>query len=277
MKKLLSIAFVLFCVPVFLSASRPSSPAGPGAKDADLGVVCGRFVRSVLPADDAALKDVHAKSFIYAAALGADGSWDDIKYTDDARSVWRNGEHLNRLLVMAKEARAVRNGGHPDTALEGKILLALKWWTDHDYQNPNWWWNEIGVPELMGEIGTLLGPQLPDDQRAKVVTIMKRSDWHKLMVGTSPWTGANLTWSTGIGIVRGCIENEATPVDEGFKRMFEEIEIEPQPKDGMQQDYSFHQHGVQLYNGGYGLDFANDVGRFVSYSWGTRFQIPKTA
>jgi chondroitin AC lyase len=43
----------------------------------------------------------------------------------------------------------------------------------------------------------------------------------------------------------------------------------------MQQDYSFHQHGVQLYNGGYGLDFSNDVGRFISYSWGTRFQIPE--
>ena len=205
---------------------------------------------------------------------GADGSWADIKYADDARSVWANGEHLNRLLVMAKAARVARNGGHPNEALEAKILLALKWWTDHDYQNPNWWWNEIGVPELMGEIASLLGPQLPDDARAKVVTIMKRSDYHKLMVGTSPWTGANLTWSTGIGVVRGCLENDAAFVAESFTRMFEEIEIEPQPKDGMQQDYSFHQHGVQLYNGGYGLDFANDVGRFISYSWGTRFQIP---
>ena len=259
------------CAPVCCFAVQPAV----ATNDADLGVVCGRFVRSVLPGDQAALTDVHAKSSAYAAALGADGSWDDIKYADDARSVWANGEHLNRLLVMAKSARVARDGGRPDEALEGKILLALKWWTDHDYQNPNWWWNEIGVPELMGEIGTLLGPQLPDDQRAKVVMIMKRSDWHKLMVGTSPWTGANLTWSTGIGIVRGCIENDSTPVDEGFRRMFEEIEIEPQPKDGMQQDYSFHQHGVQLYNGGYGLDFANDVGRFVSYSWGTRFQIPE--
>ncbi len=47
-----------------------------------------------------------------------------------------------------------------------------------------------------------------------------------------------------------------------------------QPEEGIEQDYWFHQHRTQLYNGGYGLDFANDVGRFVSYSWGTRFQIP---
>ena len=265
------------CAPVGSFASQPAGAgmnANSASADADLAVVRERFVRSVLPVGEDAVAEVNAASRKYAATLGADGSWGDIRYTDDARSVWANGEHLNRMLVMAKAARVARDGGHADDALEGKILLALKWWTDHDYQNPNWWWNEIGVPELLGEIGSLLGPQLPDDARAKVVTIMKRSDWHKLMVGTSPWTGANLTWSTGIGIVRGCLENDATPVEEGFQRMFEEIVIEPQPKDGMEQDYSFHQHGVQLYNGGYGLDFANDVGRFVSLSWGTRFQIP---
>ncbi len=266
-KSLLFVLALLFTSAVSLAAQSAST-------DPDIAVVRDRFVRSVLPVGDAAIEEVVAASRKDAEALQADGSWSDIKYTDDARSVWANGEHLNRMLVMAKAARVARNGGHADEALEGKILLALKWWTDHDYQNPNWWWNEIGVPELMGEIASLLGPQLPDDARAKVITIMKRSDYHKLMVGTSPWTGANLTWSTGIGVVRGCLENDAAFVAESFKRMFEEIEIEPQPKDGMQQDYSFHQHGVQLYNSGYGLDFADDVGRFVSFSWGTRFQIP---
>ncbi len=272
MNKLLTFVFVLLLAAP--ASSRASQPAGQAGSDADLATVRDRYIRSVLPVGDAAIEAVNADSRKYASALGADGSWADIKYVDDARSRWMNGEHLNRLLVMAKAARVARDGGHPDEALEGKILLALKWWTDHDYQNPNWWWNEIGVPELLGEVGSLLGPQLPDDARAKVVTIMKRSNWKKLMVGTSPWTGANLTWSTGITVVRGCLENDPVPVEESFKRMFEEIVIEPQNKDGLQQDYSFHQHGVQLYNGGYGLDFANDVGRFISYSWGTRFQIP---
>jgi chondroitin AC lyase len=280
MNKLLPFALALFCGPMFAFAMRPvgsnaaqTAPAA-GSADADLVVVRDRLVRSVLPVGDAAVEAVRARSITYAAALEADGSWSDIKYTDDARSVWATGDHLNRLLVMAKAARVARNDGHPNEALEAKILLALKWWTDHDYRNPNWWWNEIGVPELTGEIGSLIGSQLPDDARAKIDAIMKRSDWHKPMVNTSPWTGANLTWSTGIEVVRGCLENDPAPAAEGFKRMFEEIEIMPQPKDGVEQDYSFHQHGTQLYNGGYGLDFANDVGRFVSFSWGTQFQIP---
>ncbi|HEV2487968.1 MAG TPA: polysaccharide lyase family 8 super-sandwich domain-containing protein [Terracidiphilus sp.] len=273
MTKLLSLVLALLCAPVILSASQPANPTtgqeatAAASQGTDLAVVRDRFVHAVLPVGDSAIEQVNAASRKYAAALQTDGSWSDINYTDAARSVWVNADHLNRMLVMAKSARLARNGGHPDEALEGKILLALKWWTDHDYRNPNWWWNEIGVPELAGEIGSLLGPQLPDDARAKIVAIMKRSDWHK-------WTGANLTWGVGIEIVRGCLENDPASVAEGFERMYQEIKIMPQPEEGIEQDYSFHQHRVQLYNGGYGLDFANDVGRFVSFSWGTRFQIP---
>lgn len=273
MTKLLPLLLALACAPAYSHAMPSLNGPMPGqAKvagstgEADLAVVRDRFVRSVLPIGKSAVEQVNAASRKYAAALEADGSWADINYNDAARSVWANSDHLNRLLVMAKAARVARNSGHPDVALESKVLLALKWWTDHDYRNPNWWWNEIGVPELTGEIGSLLGPELPDDARARIVTMMKRSDWRK-------WTGANLTWGVGIEIVRGCLENDPAPVAEAYQRMYEEIKIVSQPEEGIEQDYSFHQHRVQLYNGGYGLDFANDVGRFVSLSWGTRFQI----
>lgn len=263
MSKLMLLVFALACLPANCIAFQANSTSS------DLATVRDRFVRSVLPSGAAAIADVDSASEKYAAALNPDGNWSDINYNNAERSVWANGEHLNRLLVMTKAARVAREKGHPNEALEGNALLALKWWTDHDYRNPNWWWNEIGVPELTGEIASLLGPQLPEDQRTKIITIMKRSDWRRV-----PWTGANLTWGTGIEIVRGCLENDPAPVEEGYKRMYEEIKIVSQPEEGIEQDYSFHQHRVQLYNGGYGLDFANDVGRFVSFSWGTRFQIP---
>jgi chondroitin AC lyase len=273
MNKLLPLTLALLCAPIGSLATQSAAPATgqkasiPASAEGDLAVVRDRFVHSVLPVGDAAVEQVNALSRKDAAALGADGSWPDINYADQSRSIWAASSHLDRMLVMAKAARLARNGGHPDPALEAKVLLALKWWTGHDYQNSNWWWNQIGVPELTGEIASLLGTQLSSDARAKVIAIMTRSDWRK-------WTGANLTWGTGIGIVRGCLKNDPALVAEDFKRMFEEIVITRQPQDGLQQDYSFHQHGTQLYNGGYGLDFANDVGRFISFSWGTRFQIP---
>jgi chondroitin AC lyase len=273
MTKLLPLALALVCaaVPSFsLQATGPdTSQAPPSASSAssDLVLIRDRYVLSVLPAQPSAIESVQAESAKYAAALQADGSWSDINYTDASRSVWANADHLDRLLVMAKSARVSRNAGRQDEALESKILLALKWWTDRDYHNTNWWWNEIGVPQMVGEIGVLLGPQLSPEAHAKIVAIMKRSVWRK-------WTGANLVWGVSIEIVRGCLENDPAAVAEGYDRLYQEIKIVSQPEDGIEQDNSFHQHGTQLYSGGYGLDFANDAGRFISYSWGTRYQVP---
>ena len=272
MKRLSLLASALLCIPVFCFglAAAGSSAVAQGADSsahADIAIIHGRLVKSILPDDAAGIAFLHKRADGYAADLTAQGNWPDIDYTAKERSGWVTSDHLERVLEMAESARIDRNAGHPDTALEGKIMLALKWWTDHDYRNPNWWWNEIGVPQLMGEIGNLMLDQISPDELAKMVTIMKRSDWHK-------WTGANLTWGVGIQVARGCMQNDAAAVAEAFTRMYEEIRIMSQPQDGIEQDYSFHQHGQQLYNGGYGLDYSNDVSRFVSYSWGTRFQIP---
>jgi chondroitin AC lyase len=228
-----------------------------------------RFVQSLLPTEQAAVDYLNEQAAKDAASLAADGHWPDINYATQERSEWAAADHLDRLLRMAKSARILRNEGRPDAALEAKIDLSLKWWTDHDYHNPNWWWNEIGVPMLLGQIGNLMLEQIPAPELDKIVTILKRSDWRRV-----PWTGANLTWGVTIEIARGCMQNDPFAVAVGYSRMYEEIKIVSQLQDGIQQDDSFHQHGAQLYNGGYGLDFASDVARFVSYSWGTQFQIP---
>jgi chondroitin AC lyase len=227
-----------------------------------------RFVRSLLPTQPAAVDYLHEQAEKDASTLGPQGSWPDIDYTSLERSEWAAADHLDRVLRMAKSARTLRDAGRPDAALEAKINLALQWWTDHDYHNPNWWWNEIGVPMLMGQIGNLMLPQIPASEVDKMVAIMKRSDWRRV-----PWTGANLTWGVTIEIARGCIQNDPFAVAQGYFRMYDEIKVVSQLQDGIQQDYSFHQHGAQLYNGGYGLDFASDVARFISYSWGTQYQI----
>jgi chondroitin AC lyase len=112
-------------------------------------------------------------------------------------------------------------------------------------------------------------PELPKAEVAKVAEIMARSDWRKIR-----WTGANLIWGVENEIVRGCLEGDPDTVKEGYGRMYEEIKVVSPKEEGIQQDYSFHQHGAQLYSGGYGLTYADDVGRFIAFAWGTHFQIP---
>lgn len=250
-------------------AAEPQSTSSVPPGIAAVATVRRRFVQSLLPTDPAAINYLHQRAAKDAASLTPDGSWSDINYASQERSVWAAADHLDRVLLMAKSARILRDAGHPDTGLEAKINLALQWWTGHNYHNPNWWWNEIGVPQLLGQIGNLMLPQIPAAELDRIVTIMKGSDWRRV-----PWTGANLTWGVTIEIARGCIQNDPFAVAEGYSRMYDEIKIVSQLEDGIQQDDSFHQHGAQLYSGGYGLDFASDVARFVSFSWGTQFQIP---
>jgi chondroitin AC lyase len=274
MRNVLSLA-LLILAPVnllYYQATLPRMDDGgfiDSAAISDAALIRSRYVRSVLPTESSEIERLDQQGAKYAEALQADGTWSDIDYADPDRAMWGNASHLQRTLVMAKSARLLRDEGRLDSELDAKVISALKLWTGRDYRNPNWWWNEIGVPELTGEIATLMLPQLPQDQLAKVVQIMKRSDWRKV-----PWTGANLTWGVVIEIVRGCLENNLDTVAEGYTRMYQEIKIVSPAEEGIQQDGSFHQHGTQLYNGGYGLSYANDVGRFISFAWGTHFQIP---
>src|SRR5207253_534810 len=51
----------------------------------------------------------------------------------------------------------------------------------------------------------------------------------------------------------------------------------PTPGDGIQTDRSFHQHGPQLYTGGYGGSFANDVAKYALLTRGSEFALPPGA
>ena len=271
---LIAIALLWFVPAICLASSQPgipeSSHAEISAQDSSaIGLVLERYAKSVLPPQPKELAGLHQLAQHYASVLNADGSWADIHYGDKSRSSWQVTEHLNRTLVMAKWARAARGAGTPDSNIEIDIHHALDYWLKYDPKNRNWWWNEIGVPELLGEIAALTEKQLPQSTILNVTKIMRRSNWARV-----PWTGANLVWGVEIEIVRGCLEHNDADVREGYSRMYQEIKIVGPHQDGIQQDYSFHQHGEQLYSGGYGLSYANDVGRFVAYAWGTKFQIP---
>ena len=160
-------------------------------RDADeLTTIRDRFVHAVVP-PPAEIANLNREAKHIADAQQSDGSWPDIDYKNQARSNWLTARHLNNLLTMAKAYRA-----KPDDAMKQKLLTGIAWWLKNDPHNPNWWHNEIGVPQLLGETALLLGDDLPDDQRNGVIEIMKRSKWDK-------WTGQNLVWGCGNQVMRG--------------------------------------------------------------------------
>lgn len=200
----------------------------------------------------------------WLATQAADGSWPDVRYDDAVRGAWRTAAHLDRLWRLAQATFTT-----PDAGILARIGRGLACWFRLDPRNSNWWWNEIGVPTYLGNILLVLGAAAEPTWRAQGCAIMRRSNHAK-------WTGQNLVWGVNVQIVRGCLEDDAKAVAAGFNRLFGEIIIAPPGTEGVQADFSFHQHGSVLYSGGYGQGFSIDGARLIACAHGTRFQAPET-
>ena len=260
------------CV-LFLLASGVSFCAFAGdiasgeAVQRDVEVIRNRMLARYLPAPGASLDALAARAEGYAKALREDGSWDDVDYGSEARSRWETVNHLARVRDMTIAYRAPGSPVEGKRALEAAILKGLDLWLTKDFRNPNWWWNQIGVQLALGPTLLMLDDGVPPEQRNQGIEIMKRAKWQN-------WTGQNLVWGVTLQIIRGCIERKPEVIQAAYSRMYEEIHVVAPGKEGIQVDFSFHQHGPQLYSGGYGRGFAVMGAEFIHYARETCFAAP---
>lgn len=198
-------------------------------------------------------------------ALQPDGSWKDVDYKSKDNARWKPAQHMSRIKTMALALRAPDSPLKDNAELKTATLKALGYWLKHDFRAPNWWWNEIGIPMTTYAIHLLLEADLTPEQQAKSLEILKRA--------VPGMTGQNLVWKCDITMVRGCLTGNADLVKESVAAIAKEVRMSPQ--EGVQQDYSFHQHGAQLYNGGYGKGFSTDTARVAYLVHGTPFALPE--
>ena len=195
--------------------------------------------------------------------LRRDGSWPDIDYKDMSTVNWRPIQHLSRLLLIARAYRAPASDLRGDAALKKTASKALDYWLKHDYRRP-WWYEEIGTPSVMSQILLLLDEDLTEVQRAGGIDILKRS---RLTA-----TGQNLVWLSSIVANRGILEKDPQLVATAYRYIAGEIKIST--KEGIQPDFSFHQHGPCLYNHGYGAGFAGNCAELAARIADTQFAFP---
>ena len=254
----------LVLVGVAAGFAHGAAAAPPADSARDLETVRQRLAEELLsPAASRRGSDKEVGSLL--AGLGADGRWPDVDYTDKSRSNWKPGTHIWRVLRLAQAYRTkvYPLSGKPE--VRGKILLALRWWLTNDPQCPNWWWNDIGAPEALGRTLILLGDDFPADLMPAASKILKRAERQDM-------TGQNTLWVCGVRITRGCIEKQPEVVAAAFKRIADEVRVST--AEGIQPDFSFHQHGPQLYSGGYGRGFAAYGPQFARLASGTAWAFP---
>ncbi len=194
-----------------------------------------------------------------AQALSAEGAWPDIDYSDKERTAWAPARHVQQILTLAQAWHFTQD----PASLQG-ALRALDYWCNNTPVCPNWWYNDIGVPLFLYKALLVLGDQVPGQLKQQAVELLKRAN-----PDSPSMTGQNLVWVAEATLGRGCLEQDPELVRRTFERVAQEIRISTQ--EGIQPDFSFHQHGAQLYSGGYGRGFSLDTPRFAALARGTAF------
>jgi len=193
----------------------------------------------------------------------ADGSWSSVDYDDVSRTHWSPQRHTRNLSDMACAYGATDHALAGDAALRDGILNGLTYWVNRDPQSDNWWFNCISTSRDLGRVLLILGDEIADDVRDKAAVMIRRSGYTR--------TGSNLTWEANNLMVLACSLGDAEGMQEAIDYLTKEIKITTE--EGIQCDYSFHQHGPQLYMSNYGSAFSGNNSRYCVLFSGTSFAL----
>lgn len=208
-----------------------------------------------------------AKIKAWMAGLTPDGSWPDINYADQNPASWPTSQHLERVQALSRALADPHSVLHDDPALQAATLRALDYWTAHRFHNPNWWHNDIGVPTLMSAILTLLGDRVSGTQRTAALVVLNQFG------RTKPGGGANTVWEAELGLSYAVLTSDAALAAQQSALISGEIKVST--GEGIQSDWSFHQHGARLQQFHYGGAFLTDTARLGWVLHGTPWAIPE--
>jgi hypothetical protein len=252
-----------------LSAAAFAAPAAD-----DMAVVQSRLFTEYLKGD------VPAGTDRFLATLDAAGKWPDVSYADRSRVVWQAMRHLDRLSQMAFVYQTPGSAAYHSPAMRDGIERGLNYWFAARLTSDNRWWNGIGQQLTLMRILILMQNDLPPSligQGAGYLNDLEHAD-------PGYRTGENLVWNASQQLVRGVLRQSASDVREASDAIEGEVTYAPFPddagratiaNDGLQVDFSFHQHGPLLYNGGYGLDFIEDESFYAALLSGTQWCFPR--
>lgn len=220
------------------------------------------------------------------AALQADGSFADVEYFNSNRMLWSAFLHMRYLKTMVEAAYSPENPHFGNAELKDAIRAALCYWeTSGRVDSENWWWAEIGLPQLILPVLILSPQEMTVSQRALLEREAdKGSIFHE---APAPYAterpvaslGANLTDKliTTFRIYAASrnpeqLERVMALLDNEL-RVFPKIEMGEFANDaqGIKPDGSFHQHLDSLQFGGYGEVFMTGVNFLLRATEDTHF------
>lgn len=202
-----------------------------------------------------------SKAFIeeLLARQNEEGAWTDINYADKTRSGWEPRLHPERILGLVKVCQDENSEFYQSEEVMKAIHAALGFWFKEKLRCPNWYYNQIGVPRTLGVAFILFEEHLTADEKEQAVELMKDSRFGM--------TGQNKVWLAGNVMMRALLENDVALVQQARDTIVSEIRAGQ--KEGIKDDWSFHQHGPQQQFGNYGLAYISSMSLFSGLFTGT--------
>jgi autotransporter-associated beta strand protein len=246
-----------------VAGSMASLALAQTAHATDLATITSR-VESQMLSSTASVSTVKG----YMSSMQANGSWSDITYTSTAATNWSPGTHLTRMEQMAQDWANPSSSLFHNTTLASDLSLAMSYWISANPQSSNWFDNDISGPQALGEAMVLAQPVFSAAQIASGQSILARAK------ATIPsFTGQNVVDLSIVGIYSAIVSQSTTDMATAFGSLNGTIFTSNFGTDGIQADDSYHIHGIQLYMGGYGTSYVNDVLNWASIGAGTSYAV----
>ncbi len=194
-----------------------------------------------------------------------DGSFRSVDYTDRNQTNWLATYHFGRLLSLGT---AWRFGGvemRGNMQLRSAVIRGLEYWIQAGYEPPGWWYQNIGVPAISLRVLLVMDGGLP----RKLLTAFLPELTRPLPSWTL--TAQNRNSIAVLRIRRGVVYRDAALLASGCRELAAGIRFAVPGHEGLQADYSYHQHGPQLQFGNYGMAFYQDVSQWAAVLRGTQF------
>lgn len=189
------------------------------------------------------------------------GNWMDIDYADMNRGRWPSTLHITRMYSLSKLYKAGNERWKGSDELSRLLHSAMAWWFENMPVCPNWWHNDIGVPKKLTSVMLMIREELSEEEIAGGLKVLERSKFGR--------TGQNKVWLAGNNLMKGLLIDDEALVIKARDFIAEEMCVTD--KEGIQEDWSFHQHGPQIQFGNYGLTYVETVSFWLRVMNGTKY------
>ncbi len=212
------------------------------------------------------LKSTRSSAATYLANQDTSGMWKDVNYADTNRTNWTPITHLTRINAMSVAYKTPADASYLSANMLNGIKKGLLYWYSRKPVSLNWYQNQIAQQRQLMPIMIML----ENDLKGAILDTGIAYLLDPTQVAASVTTGDNLFSFATEQLVRGSLRNNDSDVVKASNYFQNEIRISN--VDGsIQADFSFHQHGAQLYNGGYGLEFLGTGTYFAAILLNTKY------